>query len=88
MTAGEWIALIALVVTILGGLGWVFLFLSARIDIAEKASKDYAAELMHEMWRNAEKHFATKADMGRLEGKIDAILIHIEYLRSRHERDN
>lgn len=83
MEVGEWVGVVTLAVTVIGGLGWIFLFLSSKIDAAEKGSKEYTAGLVDDMWDKAEKHFATKADLGRLEGKIDAILVHIKYLAER-----
>lgn len=88
MVVGEWIALAGLMCTILGGLGYIIHTLNSKIDAAEKSSKRYAVTLIERMWDKAEEHFATKADLGRLEGKIDAILVHIQYLRDKHERDD
>lgn len=81
MNASEWIGLVGLACTILGGLGYIFMLLNTKISDAEASSKKYAMALIERMWDKAEEHFATKADLGRMEGKLDVILLHIEYLR-------
>lgn len=85
MNASEWIGLVSLACTILGGLGYIFVLLNTKIDSAEKSSKKYAVVLIERMWDKAEEHFATKADLGRMEGKLDAILVHIQYLRDKKD---
>lgn len=73
------IALFALVATCMGG---GFMFLNNRINDAEAKS----LALVADFWSRAESTFATKVDLARMEGKLDAILLKIEYLaEKRHE---
>lgn len=74
-------AAIALFALLTGCLGGGFMFLNSRINAAEAKSE----ALVTSFWSRAESTFATKVDLARMEGKLDAILMKIEYLAEKRD---